>query len=221
MKNHIKYHTLYKDDLEKIKEDFYGDMELWEKLDKWLEAKEQKKKERARIEQEITDLYDDIYIDFTKAPYEDKISTPTEHGERCFRYKFENGDTVKIVSDKLIYTDNDHITTYTLGLAYRNKFVTLANHIINNSRPRKKSSGYTNKKSSEPTSSDPNRNRYNLIKDKIKLREEQLAKLRKNDPDYDSLKNELDNYKLMANKLKNKYKFEHLSNFIDFKLINE
>jgi DNA-directed RNA polymerase subunit H (RpoH/RPB5) len=48
--------------------------------------------------------------------------------------------------------------------------------------------------------------RLDKILEKIKLREDQLSKMSKNDPDRPSLINELETYKNVANKMKSKTK---------------
>ena len=54
---------------------------------------------------------------------------------------------------------------------------------------------------------------YDTLKRTVKLREEQLAKMRTTDPEYTSLKNELETARTAMNNLKSKYQFENLKSF--------
>lgn len=218
-KNLSKY--ILSSDLETIKSDFEGDMELWDKFDEWLKEKKEKEERQARIKKELDALLDRLIYDFRSAPYNDKFETPTINGKVCFHYTFENGDTFKMCNNEIIYSgknSNGKLVniTYNVGLVYRNSFVNLANSIIKNARRRKSSSSSSYKRS---RSSDPKRSRYDEILDKIKLREAQIRKMSDSDPNKEQLKNELDNYKRAAQRMKDKYKFEHLTGFEKYKML--
>ena len=84
-------------------------------------------------------------------------------------------------------------------------------------------SNYSNSKKSEPKgkydtpkTGNKDRDRYNLLKDKYKLRKEQLDGMSENDPTYTSLKNELDNYKRAIDRMKDQHKFETLISWEQF-----
>lgn len=212
-------------DLSTIKSDFLDDMELWEKFDKWLSDKKEKERKQAKIKKELDDLKERLISDFRSAPYSDKFETPTINGKVCFHYTFENGDTFKMCDNEITYSGNNSNgklvnITYTVGLIYRSAFVSIANSIINNARNRR-TSGYSSSSNSykKSKSTDPKRNRYDEILDKIKLREAQIKKMSDSDPNKQQLKNELDNYKRAAERMKDKYKFEHLSGFNKFNKI--
>jgi hypothetical protein len=193
-------------DFKTIRSDFEGDMELWDKFDEWLKQKKEKEERQARIKKELDDLKDRLISDFRSAPYDDKFETPTINGKVCFHYTFENGDTFKMCDNEIKYGGS----IYTVGLVYRNSFVNLANSIIKNARHRKSSSSSSNSRGSSSykrsRSSDPKRSRYDEILDKIKLREAQIRKMSDSDPNKEELKNELDNYKRAAQRMKDKYK---------------
>jgi len=214
-------------DLQTIKSDFEGDMELWDKFDKWLKEKKEKERKQAEIKKELDDLKERLMSDFRDAPYIDKFDTPIINGKVCFDYIFENGDTFKMCDNEITYSGKNskgvHVDIrYTIGLIYKNIFVSLINSIITNARSRKgggssSSSNSSNKSKSRPgQSTDPKRNRYDELLDKIKLREEQIKKMSNSDPNKQQLQNELDNYKRAAERMKDKYQFEHIKNYLKF-----
>lgn len=163
----------------------------------------EREKRQQRITKELNDLFSAIVNDFTKNPYRDKYSTPTRNGKVCFDYKFENGDTFEMCDNEIKYKGS----IYTVGNFFRNKFINLCNEIVEkvgNTRPggsKSWSSGSSSGGSSssgsksKAKSNDPNRDRYDKLNDNIKLREEQLKKMSKTDPERTALENELDNYK--------------------------
>jgi hypothetical protein len=187
------------------------------------EAEENKKREQEKIENELQNLFNRLVRDFQNAPYSDKIETPRVGGEVTFKYRFENGWTFEVVGNKVTYTDDKYRYDYTVGLIWRKKFVDLANEMMSKQK-RRPTSGYKSsydydKKKSEPSSTyketpktgNPQRDKYNLINDKIKLREDQLRKMKPNDPDRTSLENELNSYKRVRDKMKKEHKFEKLN----------
>lgn len=217
-----KYHNgyIWTNDLWKIKERHMGDMSIWEKFDKWLVEKRRKEEERKRIERDVNQLYNDIFNDFNNNQFFDKIDTPTINGKIVIIYHFENGDKVTLSNDEIKYETKTKSITYVLGLVYINKFRSLFNDIIshvNRTQRERKNSGSNyrdkSKKSSKTASSDPKRAKYDTLNDKIKLREEQLNKMKKTDTNYDVLKNELETYKRIRDKMKADYKFEHIISF--------
>lgn len=214
-KNLSKY--ILSSDLQTIKSDFEGDMELWDKFDKWLKEKKEKEERHARIKKELDALQDRLISDFRNAPYNDKFETPRINGKVCFHYTFENGDTFKMCDNEIKYGGS----IYTVSLIYKSRFISLANSMIENARYRRKSSSSSSNSRSSSSykrskSSDPKRVRYDEILDKIRLREDQIRNMSDSDPNKEQLKNELDNYKRAAQRMKDKYKFEHLSGFDNF-----
>lgn len=219
-KNYVKQNFnnwVFASDLPKVKKEFRGDMEIWKKFEQW----KNKKSEKQKIKSELEELYNKLQSDFFSAPYNDKIETPREGGKVCFKYRFENGHTFKICGDKVQYTDDKYIRTYTISLIFRAKFVNLCNLISSNSRTRpssgSSSSGGYKSGGSKRKYDDPNKDRYEKLKDTIRLREEQLKKMSNSDPDRKPLENELDNYKRALKRMKDKYKFEHVVSYFDFK----
>ncbi len=205
---------IFNSDLDKIRDRHRGDMTLWDKYDRWIREKEEDKRNQARIERDILDLYNSIIEDFTKNPYSDKFSTESVEGSYAIVYRFENGDLVKKWGNHISYKNK----LYTVGLIYRNKFTTLFNDLMGKAKRRNQSSSswYHSSSSSKAKSTDPKRVKYDTLNSKIKLRQEQLDKMSKTDPDYNVLKNELDTYKRIRDKMKADYKFENLTNFESF-----
>lgn len=191
------------------------------------EAEQRKKDDQQKIERELQNIFDSLVRDFRNNPYRDKYDTPRVGGGIKFEYRFENGWKFEMVGNQITYIDDKYRHSYTIGLIWRNKFVQLANEIINKgkSRPTNSDSGKSNQnykkndyKKSEPyketpKTGNPQRDRYNLLNDKIKIREEQLNKMSKNDPDRISLQNELDTYKRLRDRIKDSNKFENLKTF--------
>lgn len=204
-------------DLSKIKNSFRGNMSIWTEFENWKKEKENKKKEQGKIKSELDKLFNDLVSDFSNNPYTDKYSTPKKFGRVCFHYKFENGDTFEMDENEIKYKNS----IYTVGIFYRNKFVSLCNEIVSKGRTRpggsKYWSGGSSSSGSKQKSNDPNRDRFDKVKDNIKLREEQLRKMSKTDPQREALENELDNLKRALKRMKDRYQFEHITNYLDFK----
>lgn len=233
---------LFSSDLEKIKNKYRGDFSMWEKFDKWKkdstdkerrerEAEQKKKSEQQRIENELNDLFNRVVRDFQNNPWSDKFSTPKVGDKTTFKYRFENGWTFEMNDDQIMYIDDKYRHGYTVGLTWRNKFVQLANEIIAKGKRRPTTGGSSSgssgsgqsgyQKKSEPfrespKTGNPQRDKYNLINDKIKLREDQLRKMKPNDPDRTALENELNAYKRVRDKMKKEHKFENLKTFEGF-----
>ena len=197
----------------------------WERERREREAEQKRSDEQERLERELNDLFNRIVRDFQNNPWSDKFDTPTVGGKTTFKYRFENGWTFEMKYNEIIYTDDKYRHGYTVGLIWRNKFVQLANEIIAKGKRRPTSSsgksGHDYQKKSEPfretpKTGNPQRDKYNTLNDKIKLREEQLRKMKPNDPDRTALENELNAYKRVRDKMKKEHKFENLKTFEGF-----
>ena len=204
------------------------------------------KEEQDRIERDLNTLYRSIITDFSSARYSDKISTPQRNGKTAFYYTFENGKVMRMYKSA---TDNryqleseTHI--YTLGAIWSEKFIRLANEMIDKGGARPRRSGYDrydsygsksgssgssgrSSGSSQRSSSTPPKWRdhpkgamYQNLKDTVKLREEQLK--RSSGSDKEALQNELNAAKRMLDNLNKKYSFEsNIQNFSQFNQIFE
>jgi hypothetical protein len=204
--------VIFSSDLDKIKENFKGDFTLFDNYEKWKLKNIENERAQKRILQELDDLFNRIVKDFSNNPYDDKIKTPRENGEICFIYTFEQGDTFKMRDNVITYGGS----IYTVSLTQRNRFIGLANEISSKSRKRPTQQGSKTgyQQGAKKTHSDnPIYDRYTKLKDNIKLRQEQLNKMSKSDPERSALENELENYKKAAERMKNRHKFENLVSF--------
>lgn len=154
--------------------------------------------------------------DYSRNRYRDKVETPIINGKITFLYKFEGGDMYTLNIRTLIYTHDDKKITYTLNFELTMKFKQLQDFIVDEINNGKVSNRYNNNNNNN----NPIIKKYQKLKDKIKLREEQLYNMGKDDPNRESLENELDNYKRIMERIKKDNKFEHLVCFKYFK-INE
>lgn len=221
---------VFRSDLDNVYKKWVGNFHFWNLYDKWEEERgrkkkeeEEEKKEQERLIRELNTLYENILNDFRSNPYIDKYSTPTENGKVTFHYKFENGEVFILRDNQIIYETKESNYKYTVGLTFKNKFVNLANSIVNNGRPRsgrsKSSSNSNSSKSKEENkyTSHPKSSLYQRLKETIELRKSQLSKMSKNNPDRKILENELEAAQKAFDNLKLKYKFENLKNFYNFK----
>jgi DNA-directed RNA polymerase subunit H (RpoH/RPB5) len=120
-----------------------------------------------------------------------------------------------MISDCIsIYDRNNRsISSYTLSPHYYKIFLELVLEINQKSKSRYNQNSrqyykrdYQQKVKEEPKVKSTGNQRLDKILEKIKLREDQLSKMSKNDPNRSSLINELETYKNVANKMKSKIK---------------
>jgi hypothetical protein len=202
-------------ELEKFRKRYRGDMSIWDSFEKWISdekiREEEKKRNQDRIREEIEDILDRIREDFIRYPSKHKW----KYNAFTFFYYFKNGDELKFSDDKVVYTTESSIITYTIGHTTKIKFNDIFEWIYYrtkeddyyNSYSRGGKSSGSNNKGSNTKTNDPNRERYNKLKETIRLREEQLNKMRGNDPERPPLENELNNYKLALERMRKKYSF--------------
>lgn len=151
------------------------------------------------LKKEINALADAIIADWNSAVYADKVRTPSTGG---VVYMFENGDKVFLKGDTLKYSTRSKNSEWTIGLMYSSRFTTIFNRmvqIINDGHVGRRNRTYT--RSSKTGYSGTNR-RYNILMDTIKLRRENLAKMKRNDPDREAMENELKAAERMAESMK-------------------
>lgn len=172
--------------------DINSKLKVLDKWDKWVSKK---------IEEEIISIIADMTSDFHKNPYSDKYETPEREGKVCFVYRFESGRTLDLQEYKLKYTTEGQIVTYSIGIILRNLLVNQINNIINT-----KSKTRSTSKPNFVTTGDPVKDRYNKLIEKIAMRKSQLEKMKKDDPERELLKNELDNYERAAERMKSRMK---------------
>jgi hypothetical protein len=209
--------NVYKSDLPKIKNKWVGDFELWEKYDIWLSKKKVEESRYAELKKDLDNLFQRIIDDFTNNPYDDKYRTykNSNSNDVTFHYRFENNDIVEICGNKITHGSQ----IYTVGIIYKNKFISLANAIIKKGgRKRENRNASSAKKSTNSKySNHPKGNLYQTLKDTISQRKSQLSKMQRHDPERVSLKNELEAAEKKLKDMNVKYQFENLSNFSKFR----
>lgn len=167
--------------------------------------------------QKIEKIFNLIVKDFNNSPYNDKyeVKTISSLDYISFTYKFENGYTFSMISDSIFLYDRNNIkiSSYTLSSYYYKIFLELVLEINKKSKSRYNQNSrqyykrdYEQKVKEEPKVKSTGNPRLDKILEKIKLREEQLSKMSKNDPNRSALINELETYKNVANKMKSKIK---------------
>lgn len=140
------------------------------------------------IKRELESLIEYMLRDWNSAIYADKVETP---GDGVFTYEFENGDFLWYQRGTLRWKRGE----YTLGLSYRARFSAIFNRLVEiinkgNTDTRGKRRTYSTTSGTKKADNSPNR-KYQTLMETIRLRKEGLAKMKKSDPDYTSLLNEL------------------------------
>ena len=205
----ISIYFAFKEDKVDEKYTDFGTKENTYKHDDWYD----KSTNHSKIEK----IFNLIVKDFNNSPYNDKyeIQSISSFDYISFIYKFDNGYSFKMISDCIsIYDRNNRsISSYTLSPHYYKIFLELVLEINQKSKSRYNQNSrqyykrdYQQKVNEEPKVKSTGNQRLDKILEKIKLREDQLSKMSKNDPNRSSLINELETYKNVANKMKSKIK---------------
>jgi hypothetical protein len=161
--------------------------------------------------------------DFNNSPYDDKITVYKITSWYFLIYNFNNGYRITLNGDFFILYNSkgETINTFYVNQMQSYQIIELANEFKKKSVGRnyrtyddswrsKKYSEY-NEYKKEQTKAGPKKEttgnlKLDKILEKIKLRKEQLVKMKSNDPDRLSLVNELKTYENVANKMKSKLK---------------
>ena len=184
-----------------------------------------REEDKSDINNKVDKLFNLIVKDFTNNPYNDKIeSLSSPNSIISFSYKFENGFKFTLNDKEIrVYNrGNENISSYRLGESYHLKFLKLILEIKQKAQHRSyrtyteydfnsKFNDYKKEYKKEQPKEDPKvkstgNPRLDKINEKIVLREEQLRKMKANDPERQSLVNELETYKNVAKKMKSKIK---------------
>ena len=141
-----------------------------------------------------------VIKDFNNSPYSHKYKAITINNSVQFTYNFNNGYKLNLVDEYLFLSkqNNDLINSFNLDSIQVIEFYRLINKIIDRTESQRTYS------KSEPKVESTGNQKLDKILEKIKLREEQLRKMKSNDPERSSLQNELNTYKNIANKMKSK-----------------
>lgn len=165
----------------------------------------------------VDKIFDLLVKDFSNNPYHDKLSSLgssydiarfSEIIRISFTYKFENGFKFTLNNKEIrVYNRNsENISYYRLDDLYHLKFLKLILEMKEKAQHRFKEK-YKGEKPKEDTKSKSTGNpRLDKINEKIILREEQLKKLKRNDPERSALENELNTYRNISKKIKSKTK---------------
>lgn len=219
--------SIYRSDLPDIKNDWVGNFDLWKKYDAWLKDKKDKEAKQEEIKRDLENLFKRIVEDFSNNPWDDKYRVTSNGSDVTFYYTFENGDKLEITDNRITYSG----VIYTVGLLFRNKFISLANEIsskgsrrpggkrtYNSSSSNSSSNSSGSRKSTKSKYSDhPKGNLYQTLKDTVAQRKEQLSKMSKNDENRTHMENELKAAEKKLKEMRDKYQFENLVSFYDFK----
>jgi len=157
-----------------------------------------------------------VIKDFNNSPYNDKYICKTIGNNIYFHYTFNNG-YVLIIRDEYLFLSNSYgerLNSFTLDTLQLIQIYKLITKILDNSVNRDQrtysQSNYDKysreyRAETEPKVESSGNTKLDKILEKIKLREEQLSKMRSNDPERSALQNELNTYKNIANKMKSKF----------------
>ena len=182
-----------------------------------------RKQYKTETNSKVDKIFDLLVKDFSNNPYHDKLeSLGSSYSIISFQYKFENGFRFTLNDKKIkVYDRNgENISSYRLGDIYHLKFLKLILEMKEKAQHRFKERNYRtyseydfNSKyndykreqpKEEPKVKSTGNIRLDKINEKILLREEQLRKMKKNDPERPALENELNTYKNIAKKIKSK-----------------
>jgi hypothetical protein len=195
--------------------------------EKWKRERYKREEDKSDNNSKVDKIFNLIVKDFSNNPYHDKIqSLGSSYSIISFNYKFENGFrfTLNDKDIRVYNRDGENISSYRLGDSYHLKFLKLileikqkAQHRSNNYRTyteydfNSKFNDYKKEYKKEQPKEEPKvkttgNPRLDKINEKIVLREEQLRKMKSNDPERQALVNELETYKNVAKKMKSKIK---------------
>ena len=164
-----------------------------------------------------------VIKDFNNSPYSHKYKAITINNSVQFTYNFNNGYKLNLVDEYLFLSkqNGEMINSFNLDSIKVIELYRLINKIIDRTesqrtysnsdyeRAKRKYDEYQKESDNSRTKSEPKvestgNQKLDKILEKIKLREEQLRKMKSNDSERSALENELKTYKNIANKMKYK-----------------
>jgi hypothetical protein len=159
-------------------------------------------------EKKFEKIFNLLIKDFNNSPYVDKFITKTISDGIYFHYTFNNGYRISLYNEYLLLNkaNGEELNSFSLDSVQVIQMYRLINEIIDkavnrNYRTYNEYRQEQPKPKTEPTTGNP---KLDKILEKIKLRKEQLAKMKVNDPERAALLNELKTYENVANKMKSK-----------------
>jgi hypothetical protein len=173
-------------------------------------------------EKKFEKIFNLLIKDFNNSPYEDKFITKNISDGIYFLYTFNNGYRVSMYNEYLLLSkaNGEELNSFALDSVQTIQMYRLINEIIDKAVNRnhrtyneydyqKKYNEYRQeqtKPKAEPKPETTGNPKLDKILEKIKLRKEQLTKMKSNDPERAALLNELKTYENVANKMKSKVK---------------
>ena len=177
--------------------------------EKWKRERYKREEDKSDNNSKVDKIFNLIVKDFSSNPYHDKIqSLGSSHSIISFNYKFENGFrfTLNDKDIRVYNRDGENISSYRLGDSYHLKFLKLILEIKQKAQHRFNEKTKREQPKEESKVNSTGNPRLDKINEKIVLREEQLRKMKANDPERQALVNELETYKNVAKKMKSKIK---------------
>lgn len=163
-------------------------------------------------EQQLEKLINLMIKDFNNSPYKDKFNVVQSTNSWFFLYRFNNGYKITMSNSYLILEKSNGlaINSFSINDIQSYQIIKKINEFINRSVNRNQRT-YNNEYGHEQPNAEPKpettgNTKLDKILEKIKLRKEQLTKMKSNDPEREALVNELKTYENVANKMKSKVK---------------
>ena len=158
--------------------------------------------------------------DFNNSPYKDKFNVSEYRGSWFFIYRFNNSYKLTMSNSYLMLQNSNGqtINSFSINDMQSYQIMKKINELIDRSvnRNHRTYSEYDHQKKyneyrqeqhkTVPKPETTGNPKLDKILEKIKLRKEQLAKMKSNDPERAALVNELKTYENVANKMKSKAK---------------
>jgi hypothetical protein len=165
-------------------------------------------------EKKFEKIFNLLIKDFNNSPYVDKFITKTISDGIYFHYTFNNGYKISLYNEYLLLNkaNGEELNSFALDSVQTIQMYRLINEIIDKAvnRNHRTYNQYDwfgqeqPKPKAEPSPETTGNPKLDKILEKIKLRKEQLAKMKVNDPERAALLNELKTYENVANKMKSK-----------------
>ena len=174
----------------------------------------------ANNERKLEKIINLMVKDFNNSPYKDKFSVSQFSSSWFFIYRFNNGYKITM-SDSYLMLQNSNgqtINSFSINDMQSYQIMKKINELIDRSVNRnhrtyneydyqKKYNEYRQEQpKAEPKPETTGNPKLDKILEKIKLRKEQLTKMKSGDPERAALVNELKTYENVANKMKSKAK---------------
>jgi hypothetical protein len=168
----------------------------------------------ANKEQKLEKIINLMIKDFNNSPYKDKFNASQYGNTWFFIYRFNNGYKLTTSNSFLILekSNGEALNSFAINDMQSYQLMGKINELIDRSVNRNQRT-YNNeyrqepsKPKAEPKQETTGNPKLDKILEKIKLRKEQLAKMKGNDPERSALVNELKTYENVANKMKSKAK---------------